>query len=190
MKVQCINQANFKNLTSLQSYDVVSENLDFYEIISNDGKVRSYSKRYFQIIEEEVVDNDDQDGVAEDDEVEIVIEGGEIRIIFMDDEISRMSMANVAGSCGIISIDGLNDLYEVTPSGRGLENKRAENFKEIISKVIESIFEYTDISMIVFSTNDTYEEIYNVMGEICDYKTAFFLNQNSDREIFLSYVIR
>ena len=73
MEVKCINQGNYRDISTGRNYEVVETLENFYHIIANSGNIRSYSKRYFEIIPEPIIEDEDEIGVEENMEDEINI---------------------------------------------------------------------------------------------------------------------
>ena len=48
MKIKCINQSNYKDITVGSEYEIKEALENFYHIIANSGNVRSYNKKYFE----------------------------------------------------------------------------------------------------------------------------------------------
>jgi len=56
MKLKCINQGNFKNITLGNEYDVITENENTYDVLSDNFIPRIYAKKYFEVIPEPIPD--------------------------------------------------------------------------------------------------------------------------------------
>ena len=61
MKVKCINQNNYKDITVGNEYEVVGILENFYHITADSGNVRSYNKKYFEVIPEPVIEDVDEE---------------------------------------------------------------------------------------------------------------------------------
>ena len=55
MKVKCINQGNFKNITKGNEYEVFYDNGNTWTVTSNDLSNRTYNKKYFEVIPELII---------------------------------------------------------------------------------------------------------------------------------------
>ena len=201
MKVKCINQGNFKNVTLNQEYEVVGQSVDFYHVVNNAGNTARYSKEYFEVIEEELINVvvepqpefeevlpiEDEVGVVEN-EITLDIRDGRIRYKINGVEYGHFIQCGlVAGNCGIESLDGLNDMYDA------LIDEYEGNIEEIIEKIIKEILAYYESEAsrgcILFSTNNYYEHIWNVMNSISTGNTGSFYNQNSDNDVNMWWFI-
>ncbi len=191
MKVKCINQRNFRNLTLNQVYEVVEESVDFYHVVNNNGATARYSKEYFEVVEEEVQEVElpiEDEVCVVENEVTLDIHDGRIRYKINGVECGHFNQCGlVSGNCGIESLDGLNDMYDA------LIDEYEEDIEEIIEKIIKEILAYykseTSRGCIVFSTNDYYEHIWNVMNNISTGNTGSFLNPNSDNNVNMWWFI-
>jgi len=77
MKLKCINQGNFKNITLGNEYQLLEESVDLYTIINNGGVSARYSKGYFEVIPEpipDIIEDVEEVGVKED-EIDIDFDG-------------------------------------------------------------------------------------------------------------------
>ena len=83
-----------------------------------------------------------------------------------------------AECCGIIGIDGLNDMAVV------LNNRAAFN-EENIKKIIKAVVAVPQKSIILFATNFQHPELNEIMSNFCDFKSLPIINVNSGNPIQL-----
>ena len=181
MKVKCINQGNFRNITLNDEYDVITDNENTYEIISDNFIPRIYSKKYFEVIAEpipDIIEDVEEVGVAED-EIYIAfdydIENIKIRV---NDNSSDLIFYEVASNCGLRSCDGVNFLFENC-------DQNIDLFRKVITEVLDLIIEENCCCMTLFSTNHKYKEIWTVLDEIMDTKSEVVENPNSELNVKL-----
>lgn len=178
MKVRCINSGNFKNITTNNEYEVFYDNGNTWTITSNDLQNRVYSKKYFEVILEPVIEDINEVGVVEekpkfliewdDENIEISVNGYSTILYFY----------SVASNCGVHSYHGINMLFELCNSDKKL-------FKEIIEAVIRLIESEKNCCMFILSTNDEYDDIWDVLNEVMDFGSKVVENPNSDMDVRL-----
>lgn len=180
MKVKCINQNNYKDITVGNEYEVVEILENFYHITANSGNVRSYSKKYFELVAEPVIEDEDEIGVEEniEDEINIIFddEGGILYAVNGND--STLEFYEVASNCGVKSYHGVNYLFENCDCNKDL-------FKKMIEAIIEGVIERNNSCMLIFSTNCEYPEIWDILDKVMDFSSKAVENPNSDMDVRL-----
>lgn len=184
MKVKCINQRNFRNLTLNNEYEVVEQSVDFYHVVNDNGVTARYSKEYFELadleINQPVVEEVAEEELVEEFEmyVEFAPDGQKERYIIHIDEDNEADLYGelVAGNCGVLSLNGVNDLYD------SLDND-LELFEQAIRLLIECAKEYNNKAFLVFSTNYNYPNMCAVLDGIANTTSDCLENPNSDNEI-------
>ena len=181
MKVKCINQNNYKDITVGNEYEVVEILENFYHITANSGNVRSYNKKYFELVAEPVIEDVDEVGVVEVEEEDTIIvnyvNSGGISILINGNE-TKLNYYGVAGNCGIYSFNGINDLFDFC-------NNDKELFQKAILEIIKVFAESKNGCMLIFSTNDEMYEIWEVLDEVMDMQSEAVNNPNSDMDVRL-----
>lgn len=179
MKVKCINQHHFKNIIEGNEYEVSEETVDFYIIKNTLGNTARYSKEYFEVISEPIIEDIDEVGV--EDVVDFSIEWDDdytnILINIQENEV-KLEYYNVSSNCGVASYHGVNWLFENC-------NFNTDLFKKIIEEVIKTVSDRRNKAILIFSTNDEYSEIWTILDELMDLSTETIENPNSDNEIKL-----
>ena len=113
MKVKCINQHHFKNIIKGNEYEVLEEIVDFYVIKNALGNSARYSKNYFEIVPEPIIEDIDEIGVEEnqEDEINITFNGeGDIEYEVNGND-ATLEFYEVASNCGVKSYHGVNYLF-------------------------------------------------------------------------------
>ena len=181
MKVRCINQNNYKDITVGNEYEVVEILENFYHITANSGNVRSYNKKYFELIPEPAIEDVDEVGIVEVEEEDTIIvnyvNSGGISILINGNE-TKLNYYGVAGNCGIYSFNGINDLFDFC-------NNDKELFQKAILEIIKVFAESKNGCMLIFSTNDEMYEIWEVLDEVMDMQSEAVNNPNSDMNVKL-----
>ena len=181
MKVKCINQNNYKDITVGNEYEVVEILENFYHITANSGNVRSYNKKYFELIPEPAIEDVDEVGIVEVEEEDTIIvnyvNSGGISILINGNE-TKLNYYGVAGNCGIYSFNGINDLFDFC-------NNDKELFQKAILEIIKVFAESKNGCMLIFSTNDEMYEIWEVLDEVMDMQSEAVNNPNSDMNVKL-----
>ena len=184
MKLKCINQGSFKNITLGNEYQLLEESVDLYIIINNIGVSARYSKDYFEVIPEpipEIIEDVDEVGVVEVEEEDTIIvnyvNSGGISILINGNE-TKLNYYGVAGNCGIYSFNGINDLFDFCHNDKEL-------FQKAILEIIKVFAESKNGCMLIFSTNDEMYEIWEVLDEVMDTQSEAINNPNSDMDIKL-----
>ncbi len=193
MKVKCINVRNFRNLTLNQEYEVVEQSVDFYHVINNAGNTARYAKEYFEVVEEEIIEEiipepelpiEDEVGVVEDEILfEFDSEGAFslINVFINGEKKTKLYCYDVAGNCGTWSINGINSVREVF--GKDL-------FTEVMDKLMEFLTDETLKGCIVFSTNlNNNEDVVEWLNNNCTGKTEDFFNPNSDNDVAIWWIL-
>jgi len=179
MKVKCINQGNFQNITEGKEYEVFLDNGGSFIVISNDLSNRRYDKRYFEVIPEPIIEDIDEVGIEGDPQPKFEMHWDDKNIrIDIDGNDIVLEYYQVASNCGVASYHGINWLYENC-------NEDINLFKDIILSVIELVSYAHDTCMFILSTNDKYSVIWNVLDEIMDTKSEVVENPNSDMDVKL-----
>ena len=181
MKLKCINQGNFKNITLENEYQLLEESVDLYTIINNAGVSARYSKDYFEVIAEqipEIIEDVEEDGVEEDEiyiEFDDDFENIKIRV---NDNSSYLIFYEVASNCGIRSYHGINYLFENCDNNPVL-------FEKVIIAIIEEVIYRNDSCMLIFSTNNDFPEIWTVLDKVMDFSSESVENPNSELQVKL-----
>ena len=181
MKLKCINQGNFKNITLGNEYQLLEESVDLYIIINNSGVSARYSKDYFEVILEpvpEIIEDVEEVGVVEDEiyiEFDDDIEDINIRV---NGNLLNLIFYEVASNCGVRSYNGVNFLFENC-------DQNIDLFRKVITEVLDRIIEENCCCMTLFSTNHEYEEIWTVLDEIMDTGSQVVENPNSELDVKL-----
>lgn len=180
MKVKCINQGNFKNITTNNEYEVFYDNGNTWTINSNDLQNRVYSKKYFEIIPEPIIEDIDEVGVEENQENGINITfNGEGDIAYeVNGNDSTLEFYEVASNCGVKSYHGVNYLFENCDCNKDL-------FKKVIEAIIGEVIDRGNSCMLIFSTNSSYMDIWTVLDEAMDFSSEAVENPNSDMDVKL-----
>lgn len=180
MKLKCINQGNFKNITFENEYQVLEESVDLYTIINNAGVSARYSKNYFEVIPEpipDIIEDVEEIGVKED-EIVVDFDGdGDINLEINDNEVS-LEFYEVASNCGVKSYHGMNYLFENCDHNPVL-------FEKVITAIIEEVIYRNNSCMLIFSTNNTCPEIWTVLDKVMDFSSQSVENPNSDMNVKL-----
>ena len=182
MKVKCINQGGFLNITLGYIYDVKVDKETSWSIIANNGNQQTYSKRYFEVVPELVVEDADEAGVIEESQPEFTVEWNEEDDNNITIEVNGNKVVlhyyQVASNCGVRSYHGVNYLYENCDENDTL-------FKDIIKAVIELVESQFDSCMLIFSTNSEYPEIWYILDDVMDFNSKTVENPNSDMDVKL-----
>lgn len=83
---------------------------------------------------------------------------------------------SIAGNCGVMAIDGLNEMTELLKEYNSLG---LANVKLILNEVIK----LSEASIVLFSTNEDYPELIPIMDRLCDFKSKSIINMNSQNPI-------
>ena len=180
MKLKCINQGNFKNITLGNEYQLLEESVDLYIIINNSGVSARYSKDYFEVIPEpipEIIEDVEEVGVKEDEIGIDFDEDGDINLEINDNEVS-LEFYEVSSNCGVKSYHGVNYLFENCDYNPVL-------FEKVITAIIEEVIYRNNSCMLIFSTNDTYPEIWTALDKVMDFSSQSIENPNSYSQVKL-----
>ena len=181
MKVKCINQNNYKDITVDNEYELVEILENFYHITADSGNVRSYNKIYFELIPEPAIEDVDEVGIVEVEEEDTIIvnyvNSGGISILINGNE-TKLNYYGVAGNCGIYSFNGINDLFDFCHNDKEL-------FQKAILEIIKVFAESKNGCMLIFSTNDEMYEIWEVLDEVMDTQSEAVNNPNSEMDVKL-----
>ncbi len=188
MKVKCINVRNFRNITLNQEYEVVEQSVDFYHIINNNGTEARYSKEYFEVVEEELVNEvagprpvaeevfavEDEVGVVENEitfNIDIENSFHTIAVSLNGERRVKLYCVEVAGNCGTWDISGINSVMDAF--GHDL-------FTDVMDRLMEFLTDKTSKGCIVFSTNiNENEDVVEWLDRQCSGNTGEFYNPNS-----------
>lgn len=180
MKVKCINQGIFKNITKGNEYEVYSDNGEMWSVVTDDLLVRNYSKKYFEIIPNPIIENEDEIGVEESrkDEINITFNGEGDITYEVNGNDSTLEFYEVASNCGVKSYHGVNYLFENCDCNKDL-------FKKVIEEIIGEVIDRGNSCMLIFSTNSSYMDIWTVLDEVMDFSSEAIENPNSDIDVKL-----
>ena len=180
MKVKCINQNNYKDITVGNEYEVVEILENFYHITANSGNIRSYNKKYFEVIPEPVIEDEDEIGVEEniEDEINITFNGEGDIVYEVNGNDATLEFYEVTSNCGVKSYHGVNYLFENCDCNKDL-------FKKMIEAIIEGVIERNNSCMLIFSTNCEYPEIWDILNEVMDFSSEVVENPNLDMDVRL-----
>lgn len=182
MKVKCINQNNYKDITVGNEYEVVEILENFYHITANSGNVRSYNKKYFELVAEPVIEDEDEIGVIEEiieeDIIEIEFDGDGNICYNINGNDNDLAFYEVASNCGVKSYHGVNYLFENCDCNKDL-------FKKVIEAIVEGVIERDNSCMLIFSTNSSYMDIWTILDEVMDFSSKVVENPNSDLDVKL-----
>ena len=180
MKVKCINQNNYKDITVGNEYEVVEILENFYCITANSGNVRSYNKKYFESIPNPIIEDEDEIGVEEniEDEINITFNGEGDIAYEVNGNDATLEFYEVASNCGVKSYHGVNYLFENCDCNKDL-------FKKVIEAIVEVVIERDNSCMLIFSTNSSYMDIWAVLDEVMDFSSKAVENPNSDMDVRL-----
>ena len=180
MKVKCINQGNFKNITEGNEYEVVAESQALYTILNNSRFRSMYSKKYFKVIPEPIIENVDEIGVAEahEDEIDITLNNSGDITYDVNGNDATLEFYEVSCNCGVKSYHGVNYLFENCDHNPAL-------FEKVIIAIIEEVAYRNNSCMLIFSTNNIYPEIWAVLDKVMDFSSQSVENPNSDSQVRL-----
>ena len=182
MKVKCINQGNFKNITTGNEYEVYFDNGEMWSVMTDDLSVRNYSKKYFEIIPNPIIEDVDEVGVEEELQPEFTVNWNEEDDSDIDINVNgnkvTLQYYQTAGNCGVVSYHGVNYLYENCDENDTL-------FKDVIKAIIELVESQYNTCMLIFSTNCEYPEIWDILNEVMDFSSEVVENPNSDKDVEL-----
>ena len=180
MKVKCINQNNYKDITVGNEYEVVEILEYFYHIVANSGNVRSYDKKYFELVADPVIEDENEVGVEEvqEDEISIYLDDEEEIHYEVNGNDATLEFYEVASNCGVKSYHGINYLFENCDCNKDL-------FKNVIETIIEEVIERNNSCMLIFSTNSRYDDIWTVLDEVMDFSSNAVENPNSNMDVKL-----
>ncbi|MFW5794658.1 MAG: hypothetical protein ACOCV1_04150 [Bacillota bacterium] len=199
MKAVCKNPKNY-NLSLEKPYEVISTLNDFYVIQNDKGLVRSYNKALF--VEE--VEVPVKELTIEDISFTVVVADssrGYITLFLGDSEKEddyEFVLDEVAGNCGVISFEGVNDTYggifneitdlliekDIDANNEQIHNLTKQVFEDIVIKLVDQAAN-DDKAMLVFSTNDEWKEIWEVLDRLSDFQTPEVNNPGSGSQIKL-----
>ena len=185
MRIKCINAGNFANLTLEKEYEVIRESRDLYTV-SNDVDIEAnYHKRFFEVVAEQpatppplapmnvrVVRNNESN-------MTIFISTGPANN--REEHSTHIIGNNIAGNCGIMGFNGINDVMFLINN----PNEGYYYTENNIKLIIEQILEQCHLAITVFSTNNDYPLLWNVLDSICDFCSESRNNPNSDNNIKL-----
>lgn len=179
IKVKCINQGNFVNITVGKEYDVMIDNENTWSIISNNGLQQHYYKKYFEIVEQhdnmvipEKIIYEYQNKSLLDFSISNHIK------VTLDDGFFDLQRDLISDNCGIIHIWGINDLFMEI-------NEDIDLFEKIIKEIIAYYEDSDGAAAIVFSTNDEYYEIWKVLDNLMSFSSETMENPNTENQIKL-----
>ena len=180
MKVKCINQGNFKSIIINGEYHATLNNDGTRYQIQIAGVEREYALKYFEVIEElipDIIEDVEEVGIVED-EIGIDFDGdGDINLEINDNEVS-LEFYEVSSNCGVKSYHGMNYLFENCDHNPVL-------FEKVITAIIEEVIYRNNSCMLIFSTNNTYPEIWTALDNVMDFSSKSVENPNSDLQVKL-----
>ena len=178
MKIQCINQGNFTNLTLNTVYDVVSTTRDLYVILNDVGIEANYHKKYFEEYQEKPkvltpTFRATIDGVN----ITLTITHG----LENSPQTNRavFSLTSVSSSCGVISLHGLNNLHDILIDRNILT---PENYTAAINELLKAAQKFNK-AIVLFSTNSARSVVLDVMNSMANFSSEPRRNPNSDNMI-------
>jgi hypothetical protein len=206
MKKICINPKTY-SLTKDKEYEIITE-LEKLLVINDKDLVRSYSKDLFKESQEETVltladlkwnislATNDKDLVrvynidfASQVFIDIIFGELEERIVFY------INTQPVAGNCGIRGIDGINILFnsitkKIVDYGFDNIEETVKNIFLDVIKELEIIARENNRAILVFSSNDDFPEMWNILDKWADLITEPVVNPDSNKEIkmWIKYV--
>lgn len=183
MKVKCINQGNFKSIIINGEYHAQLNNDGTRYKIQIAGAEREYALKYFEVIEEtipEIIEDVEEVVVVEDKiEVEFDTNDSDSDIVCsINDNRVTLDFYEVASNCGVKSYHGINYLFENCDHNSVL-------FEKIITAIIEEAIYINNSCMLIFSTDNTYPEIWTALDKIMDFSSKSVENPNSDLQVKL-----
>lgn len=184
-KIICVDGRKFKNLTTKKEYVVESSDDDFVTVVGNDAGLSSkYAKKYFKASPPPPPPVLTKADILE---IAIRVDDGEFLVFLVsrdtedNREIVDITLEEVATNCGVISIGGVNDLcsamgalYENHYKGRkvqagAIEERIKEGMELGINMAIE---EAGNVAAVVFSTNNDYPVVWEILDARADLVTA------------------
>ena len=181
MKLKCINQGNFKSIIIDGEYHAQLNNDGTRYQIQIAGVERKYALKYFEVIEgpiPEIIEDVEEVGVVED-EIEVYFDDDNENIeIKINDNSTSLVFWEVASNCGVRSYNGVNFLFENC-------DQNIDLFRKVMNQVLDLIIEEGRCCMVLFSTNDEYEDIWTVLDEIMDTGSQIVENPNSELDVKL-----
>lgn len=190
MNVKYISNKPYK-LTLNKFYEVVEDNGTFYKLINDGGLLLAYNKALFE--EEVIVVDPPKVKLASDIEISITCNSTD-GIISVGGWIVNLEISRVAGNCGILGINGVNEIatrvqrvyYRFQEDKVTVEDNFVKKLIKIIMvSLVDQIREQKICSMIAFSTNDDYEgyELWKILDELSTFQTNQVKNINSGAQI-------
>ncbi len=197
-KLKCKNTKNYK-ITLNAEYDIEEEDGNYVKIINDSGKLVRYDRSLFedvntvppppppppirtqaQIIQSIVISNQNNTvRFRYNDRTNQLVESPGI----------GFSRHNPDMSCGVETIDGLNNIIATIEATVNTEHDDYINLKKsIFVKVInevKSICRASNRGAIIFSTNNNtnHEDYYSWLQQVSMSTTDWFLNPNSNNQI-------
>ena len=229
MKVVCINSGSTKNLTEDNSYEIVEENNTFYYVINDKGVTTRYNKKLFKPEEEMLVEETKSvirdivltsDNFSFEGNLECGINKGILKLNINNyiNETSEplFNIANCDYSCGILEINGFNQLvyyfnkfinYSIAEGINHNLNIIIHNrfmlFQTIFENLINELFEENHNKGIILMSsnitdNNSLDELCNTVDsdDIFEKVDTLFTNStytenpNSGNMIFLGVSVR
>lgn len=179
MKIQCINQGNFTNLTLNKVYDVVSTTRDLYVILNDVGIEANYHKKYFEEYQEKPkVLTPTFRATISGNNITLTITHGLVNSP-QTSSTTVFSSTDVSASCGVISLHGLNNLHDVL-SNRNILS--AENYTAAINELLRATQNFSK-AIVLFSTNSNRQIAIDVMNSMANFSSELRRNPNSGNMI-------
>ena len=101
-----------------------------------------------------------------------------INTIKINDNSTSLVFLEVASNCGVRSYNGVNFLFENC-------DQNIDLFRKVMNQVLDLIIEEGRCCMVLFSTNDEYEDIWTVLDEIMDTRSQIVEDPNSELDVKL-----
>lgn len=205
MRVKCILSKNY-NLTVGKEYSVVFRSEDFVSIRNDSGLLHRYHKSLFEDVVEEVAKEITEAPVPA---VEVVEEPRQalpiattINISFyysgdmstyvfkIGDKSVPMYMTNLAGNCGMKTLEGINELSSTVLSYASNDTISVEeSFDIMMRRALDCMMDYINKhvsgAMLAFSTNDSYRKygLWAILDEMASSSVPETQNPNSYMQI-------
>ena len=172
MQVQYIEN-NYAYLTKNQIYEVISFDTDAFEIKIGNSKNLFVRSSDFIVIEPEKTTYS----------VDLDSNTNYCYISFSNNKIKKtigLKGLEVAGNCGTLSLEGINYLCGVLST---LNLLTKNHLTVIFTKIINFYKKNNETAFLLFSTNNVYPILWEVLDEMSSIQTNEKINPNSDLPI-------